>query len=256
MIAICHLSVVPVRKDPSDRSEMTTQLLFGDLVEIKGEQGNWREIRILDDGYTGWVDKKQLEVLTDEEALILSSSPYVLSTESVHTATCSKGGYLHLVAGSRLPYYRDKEFTVSDCLFLFAGNTIIPSRPTPAAVHQHAMMYLHSPYLWGGKSPFGIDCSGFTQMVFKLNGVSLPRDAWQQALTGEPLEKNEERRTGDLAFFVNDQQKVVHVGLMLDDLRIIHASGKVRIDTLDQQGIVNGDTKQYSHQLFSVRRYF
>jgi len=256
MIAICPLSLVPVRKEPSDRSEMTTQLIFGDLVELVTAQGNWQEIRILDDGYTGWVDKKQLEILTDEEALLLNSSPFVLSTEAIHTATCSKGGYLNLVAGSRLPYYQEKEFTISNCLFLFAGKVCIPSRPTSSNIVSCAMSYLHAPYLWGGKSPLGIDCSGFTQMVYKLNGISLPRDAWQQALIGEPVATNEPTRTGDLAFFVNDQQKVVHVGLLLDDQRIIHASGKVRIDTLDHQGILNVDTNQYSHQLFSIRRFF
>lgn len=256
MIAICPLSIVPVRKEPSDRSEMTTQLLLGDLAEVLSEQGSWREIRVLDDNYTGWVDAKQVEVLSDDDALLLSSSTFVLSAETMHTATCSKGGYLNVVIGSRLPHYHEKEFSMNDCLFLFAGKVTTPTRPTSAGIVDCAKQYLHAPYLWGGKSPFGIDCSGFTQMVYKMNGISLPRDAWQQALTGEPVELHELSHAGDLAFFTNDQGKVVHVGLMLDEDRIIHASGQVRIDTLDKEGIIRASDGVRTHRLSSKRRYF
>ncbi|MFM9053187.1 MAG: C40 family peptidase, partial [Bacteroidota bacterium] len=140
--------------------------------------------------------------------------------------------------------------------FEFKGNKVLPGRPVPDTIKSIAFGYLGAPYQWGGKSPFGIDCSGFTQMVFRINGIALPRDAWQQAETGVLLEKNDEVRTGDLAFFKNSDGKIVHVGIVLQQRQIIHASGEVRVDSLDQEGIFNNSTGKYSHRLDSLRRYF
>ncbi len=123
-----------------------------------------------------------------------------------------------------------------------------------AALIENAYLYLHAPYLWGGKSPFGIDCSGFTQMVFKLNGKLLKRDAYQQAEEGETLSFLEEAEEGDLAFFDNEDGKIIHVGIVLRDFKIIHASGKVRIDSLDHEGIFNSETQKYSHRLRLIKR--
>ena len=115
-------------------------------------------------------------------------------------------------------------------------------------------MYLNAPYLWGGKTPFGIDCSGFTQMVYKLNGFALPRDAYQQAEIGETLSFVEEAEPGDLAFFDDDEGNIIHVGMVLEQGTIIHASGKVRIDALDHQGIYNKELKNYSHKLRLIKK--
>ena len=115
-------------------------------------------------------------------------------------------------------------------------------------------MYLNSPYLWGGRSPFGIDCSGFTQMVFKLNGIKLPRDAYEQAEIGKTLNFIEETQKGDLAFFDNEEGKIIHTGIIIDKNKIIHSSGKVRIDNLDHYGIFNAETGKYSHNLRLIKK--
>jgi cell wall-associated NlpC family hydrolase len=117
-----------------------------------------------------------------------------------------------------------------------------------------ALLYLNTPYLWGGKTPFGIDCSGFTQMVYKLNGFNILRDASQQASQGEVLSFIEESSPGDLAFFDNNEGEITHVGIIMEDHRIIHAHGKVRIDLLDQSGIYNLDTKIHSHKLRMIKK--
>lgn len=256
MIAICHLSVVPVRKEPSDRSEMTTQLLMGDLVEINGEDGNWRKVTILDDGYSGWVDVKQVLYLSDEEALIANDSPVQYSDMLTATAVQENGTVKSIVLGSHLPSLKNGRFVLGPHTFTCTGTTITPDKPTASGIERQAMKYLNAPYLWGGKSPFGIDCSGFTQMVFRLNGISLPRDAWQQALKGALVDWSEGVNTGDLAFFENADKKVVHVGVVLAGNRIIHASGQVRIDTLDADGIVRTGDGVRTHRLCCIRRYF
>ena len=116
-----------------------------------------------------------------------------------------------------------------------------------------AKEFLNAPYLWGGKSFFGVDCSGFTQLVYKVNNVKLPRDAYQQAEVGEALSFVEESQPGDLAFFENAEGRIIHVGIMLDDQKIIHASGKVRIDTLDSTGIFNQEMNKHTHKLRFVK---
>jgi cell wall-associated NlpC family hydrolase len=256
MIAVCPLSVVPVRKEPSDRSEMVTQLLFGDMAEVVGEEGAWRKIIVSDDGYEGWVDYKQLMPITDEEALSMNNGPDVYCDDVTCDYIHADGTLRLIVIGSRLPAFRDGHFILGPSVNRFNGNTVSPSKPVVEGILRQSMKYLNAPYLWGGKSPFGIDCSGFTQMVFRMNGIALPRDAWQQALKGLALEKEEPLQPGDLAFFCNQEGKVVHVGIVLPEGKIIHASGRVRIDRLDAEGIVRQDDGTRTHTICGVRRFF
>ena len=138
--------------------------------------------------------------------------------------------------------------------FDFEGLRVSGVRPKGNLIPT-AFMYLNAPYLWGGKTPFGIDCSGLTQMVYKLNGYKLPRDASQQATEGEPLSFIEESEPGDLAFFDNDEGNIIHVGLIMENNYIIHASGKVRIDRLDHLGIYNAETNRHTHKLRVIKKY-
>ncbi len=254
MFAICNLSVVPVRKEASDRSEMVTQLLFGEMVEITDKQENWRKIRILYDDYTGWVDKKQLATVSDEEIVQIKNSTPIMSADLVQLALWGNNQICPIVFGSSLPAFHNHKFQIGGIEYTFDGNIVEIKKPDLSRVVENAYMFLNSPYLWGGRSPFGIDCSGFTQMVFKLCGIKLKRDASQQAEQGITVNLVEESRTGDLAFFDNAEKKITHVGIILNATHIIHSSGRVRIDRLDHQGIFNEETKSYSHSLRLIKR--
>lgn len=253
---ICHLSIVPCRFEPSDKSEMVTQLLFGETVKIYEEKrADWRKIKSAHDNYECWVDKKQIIEITEEEFNNLNSSSFV-STDLVHFIKSNLTNELTpIVIGSSLPNLTDKKIQFNGSNFTFEGNfTQASSSPNKNKLIENAYMYLNSPYLWGGRTPFGIDCSGFSQIVYKLIGFSLPRDASQQANIGQTLSFVEESEPGDLAFFDNEEGNIIHVGIVLEDNKIIHASGKVRIDKLDHQGIYNVDTNRYSHRLRLIKK--
>lgn len=252
---ICQLSVVPCRMEPSDKSEMVTQLLFGETVKIYEEKrADWRKIKTSLDDYECWVDKKQIVEISEEEYQQLSESSAV-STELVQVITNETTSELTpVVLGSSLPNLDGSKCKFNNLEFSFDGNTNQQNQGSlNDTLVEHSYMYLNSPYLWGGRSPFGIDCSGFTQVVYKTIGVKLPRDAYQQATVGQTLSFVEESAPGDLAFFDNEEGHIIHVGIVLDNNRIIHASGKVRIDKLDHQGIYNVDTNRYSHRLRLIK---
>ncbi|MFL5764011.1 MAG: NlpC/P60 family protein [Bacteroidia bacterium] len=253
---ICNLSIIPCRKEPSDRSEMVTQLLFGDHFEVLETQGSWCRIRIAYDDYECWIDKKQFLPIAQQTADILGNSGIYCVNELIQVITENKSGQLFPVAlGTTLPNFDDGECVVENVTFHYDGAYVNGPLPfTKNGIIDTGMLYLNSPYLWGGKTPFGIDCSGFTQMVYKLNGIKIKRDAWQQAEQGETLSFVEEAEPGDLAFFDNAEGRIVHVGIVMENNKIIHASGKVRIDGFDHHGIFNNEKKDYSHQLRLLKR--
>lgn len=251
--AICYLSVAPVRKSPSDTSEMVTQLIFGDLCNVIGvtEDSKWLNIRLEFDGYEGWVDPKQIKLI--EEAVYLrylTEKPNYLLEGPVKVAF--KNYFVHLSIGSYLPQYENETFEVSQKRVPISG-VVGNTKETDVVVI--ADMFLGVPYLWGGKSQFGIDCSGLVQQVFKVCGKTLPRDAHEQAECGEEV-AFENLKAGDLAFFKNNEGKIHHVGIVLDFNNIIHAHGKVRLDLLDNKGVFNTNQKQYSHQFAFAKRIF
>jgi hypothetical protein len=255
MKVVCHLSVIPVRREPSDKSEQATQLLFGETAEVTDKQDNWRKIRLRYDGYSGWVDKKQILQISDEQWEQMHSSTQFVTSDLVQLAIWNKSQICPIVIGSSLPLYNSQKFFLSDTEFSFEGNVIDISKPQPSRLIEQSYMYLNSPYQWGGRSPFGIDCSGFTQMVFKLCGLNLNRDAYQQAEQGETVNLLDEAKPCDLAFFDNAEGRIIHVGIILPGNHIIHCSGKVRIDRLDHQGIYNDDLKIYTHKLRIIKRH-
>ena len=242
----CHLSLVPVRESASDKSQMVSQLLFGDVFEILEENAKWIKIKNAFDNYEGWIDAKQCLNITSE--YFLKKKPQILqsSMDLVDYVQDNNKHLLPVVLGSSV-------FGMKDLGYDFEINQNDGSVRKQDIVST-ALLYLNSPYLWGGKSPFGIDCSGLTQMVYKLCGIKLFRDASQQALQGQGLSFIEEAEPGDLAFFDNDEGQIIHVGIIMKNNYIIHAHGKVRIDRLDHTGIFNTEIKNYTHKLRVIKQ--
>lgn len=252
---IARLSIIPVRKDPDNRSELVTQLLFGDpytVIEYSPSK-KWMRIRILFDSYEGWIHSSQHNPITPEYFAEITKNDYRISTEITSTVLFKKKP-LTIVIGSILPLSANEMFDASE-QFAFNGESkSLGQKRDYEFLIQIACKYLNVPYLWGGKSPFGIDCSGFTQMVFKITGYPLKRDVSQQIGQGSEIRDFTKIKSGDLAFFSDESGKLSHVGVVMDKNRIIHSSGYVRIDNFNEKGIFNEKMDLYTHKFDSVRR--
>lgn len=255
---ICHLSMASCRLEASDKSEMVTQVLFGETFMVFEQQGSWCRITTSWDNYECWIDSKLFCFISKLEYEQIQKEQLMISMELVQVLHDKENSSVQtIVLGSNLPHYEDGYCRIDKHSWEFEGSFLENQKePIKGDLVEHAYMYLNTPYLWGGRSPFGIDCSGFVQMVYKMSGLSLPRDASQQALIGSTLSFIEEAEEGDLAFFDNEEGNIIHVGIVLNNNRIIHASGKVRIDRIDHQGIFNVDTNRYSHNLRLMKKVF
>ncbi|AQW90316.1 TPA: NlpC/P60 family protein [Elizabethkingia anophelis] len=231
---ICNVSVAPVRADKTDKAEIVTEMLYGESADILEVINNWTRIKMHYDGYEGWIDTKQISLVTDD---FLAKRKTHLVTEPFQSRVMESGKML-LSMGSEVSF---------ETIHAQRGTTLRQS------IVETAKEFLNVPYLWGGKSFFGVDCSGFTQLVLKVHDIKYPRDAYQQGEVGEPLSFIEEAQPGDLAFFENSEGRIIHVGFMLENNQIIHAHGKVRIDTLDSSGIFNKELNKHTHKLRFIR---
>ncbi len=247
-LAICPLSIVPVRREPNERSEQVAQWLFGETADVLERNKKWARLRFHHDGYEGWVDVKQMGTVEDAE-----QKPVRSIEQFMHVSTAT--GALMVPFGAVLPAYSAGHFNIGTEQLSFPGRTTAQANGTPVMRMLNLKdQWLNTPYLWGGRSPFGVDCSGLTQMLFLVGGLKLPRDAWQQAELGTAVDLIGLATTGDLAFFDNEEGRIVHVGIILEDRTILHASGRVRIDLIDQEGIFNKAEKKYSHKLRMIKR--
>jgi len=245
---ICDCSVIPMRKEPSDKSEMVSQVLYGETMLVLNETDKWYLVRLSHDHYEGWVDKKQVSILTSNVQELNEIEPL----SSLYSLVRSGEKVFVLPAGAILSQTSGDEIELIQ--------TYPNQENQKSGISDYALMFLETPYLWGGRTFMGIDCSGFTQIVFRLSGVQLKRDAYQQAEQGELVSFVDECKTGDLAFFENKDGRIIHVGIVLleegREKRIIHASGKVRIDNLDHIGIFNAESNSYTHSLRLLKRIF
>lgn len=251
MFGICNLSIIPLRSEPSDRSEIVSQVLFGEHFEVLETDRQWSKIRLEYDEYEGWVDSKQFQAISEENYKRLSKEAIILNSDLAEYIIAPDNTLLPITIGASLSFLNHSDINTEH--YEFEGLKVSGVKPKSNLVAT-SYLYLNSPYLWGGKTPFGIDCSGFTQMVYKLNGYKLLRDAAQQATQGEVLSFIEESEPGDLAFFDNEEGKIIHVGIMLENNYIIHASGKVRIDRLDHLGIYNAGQNRHTHRLRVIKK--
>ncbi len=253
---ICNLSNIPLRAEPDDKSELVSQVLFGDSFEIIGKSKQWLKIKLAFDDHQGWIDAKQCIKMTKNQYEKLDNSSIIVSNELVDFIEDDiTNELISIVLGSKLPFYTKNSLNINGNKYVFEGTTS-GSISSKESIIKTAFMYLNTPYLWGGKTPFGIDSSGLTQMVYKINGHKLFRDASQQATQGEVLSFIEESEPGDLAFFDNNEGDIIHVGIILANNYIIHASGKVRIDRLDQSGIYNAELRKHTHKLRVIKKIF
>lgn len=226
----CSVSVSPIRAEVSEKSEMTSQILYGETCEIIKTEGLYSKIKMDFDGYEGWVNSS---VLKKENSEI-----------SKHLVTKNYGVF-------DLPEGRNLLSLGSEVAF--ETESFVDNNNIRESLVGSAKKFINVPYLWGGRSYFGIDCSALVQLVYKIHGIALPRDADKQAELGEARDFVEESEPGDLAFFEDETGFISHVGLVLSPFELIHASGKVRIDSLDFSGIYNAEKNKHTHKLRMVK---
>ncbi len=247
--AYCKVSISPVRAENKDQAEIVTQLLFGELIHVEEIQENWCRITTFMDHYSGWIDVKHFRYLSEKEmSRWLDGISY---EKNIVRTVETPWGNQRIVRGSFVPFQSDTSFNIGNDRFQFIDS---PVDIIPSSKYELAKQYLNSPYLWGGKTPFGIDCSGLSQMVFRFFDINLPRDASQQVDQGNSVEFDEIEE-GDLAFFHNKSGKIIHVGILDGKGSIIHASGCVRIDQLTSDGIIHSESGSLTHHLNCIKRY-
>jgi hypothetical protein len=245
---ICVVPVCPVRAEASHRSEQVSQLLFGELCEVQETTKDFVKVRVVYDNYEGWCQANQLEELQANEVVPKEN---LLASDWVNQVKID-GKIMNVPFGCSIP----ENGTIANHTIEYDGATMNVEKNTlnEELLQKYSFTFLNTSYLWGGRSVFGIDCSGFTQLVFKCLNIPLLRDASQQVTQGDEVGFLEEVKLGDLAFFDNEAGRIIHVGILLNSSTIIHASGKVRIDTIDNLGVINGDTKKRTHKLRLIKR--
>lgn len=249
--SICLVPVAPMRAEGSHKSEQVSQLVFGDVCEVLDTNNDFVLVRSAYDGYEGWCQKVQLQQVSNEAAYF----PTVLTNKWLSEVMVNDQPMM-VPAGSNIGFCIDKPAVMGPFVITTKeAGYAVPLKPASHLLQEVALLYLNTPYQWGGRTVFGVDCSGFTQMVYRFCGVPLLRDASQQATQGQVVDFVQEATLGDLAFFDNEEGHITHVGIMLNNRQIIHASGKVRIDTIDHAGILNSETGTRTHKLRIIKRH-
>jgi cell wall-associated NlpC family hydrolase len=247
---ICENVFIPLRSGPSHRSEMLSQILFGERYTIQDKAGTWVKIESQFDKFTGWVDYNHLQTTVDED----NKQSFILNK----ALPCFKNDKTKLVLEPGCEIF-DPDFENNK---FYTGNNVYTANKdfdrnyvsVKETVTDTAMKFVNSPYIWGGRIPSGIDCSGFTQLVYKIHGRTLPRNSSNQINEGTIIDFIDEAVPGDLVFFDNERGNITHVGMIISKGLVIHASGLVRIDTIDHQGIFKKETGAYSHHLRMIKR--
>lgn len=258
---ICLYMSVPMRAENSHTSEMVSQLLFGETYQVLKNSDEWVKVCTSDCQYEGWISLKQHSDLSEKAFLQYKESPkYFVKELFLYIRESISNISFPIFIGSQFPLPENGCFTLADKHFHV-------ELPTSTNVIQHpsldrkqeellsfALKYANAPYLWGGRTPAGIDCSGFVQIVFKSLGIQLPRDASQQVNLGEIVYFVEEAQIGDVAFFENEEGHIIHTGIICGRHQILHASGHVQINAIDETGIYHQELGKYTHQLRIIKR--
>lgn len=250
----CIQACIPVKNEASHKSEMVNQLIFGEIFEILEYNSKWAYIKSNHDNYCGWIENQQIFEISKKEFIRLQNSDKVLTLNTFSTIKClSSNSHILLTLGSLL--YDSRTFKIGNLDFEVNKNLKTTSQQLKnSTLIKLAKSCLNSPYLWGGRSVLGFDCSGFVQIIFRFAHLNLERDSSKQALYGEEITNFAKKSTFDLAFF-GSNNKIDHVGIVLPNNQIIHCSGKVKIDTLNENGIFSLENKKLTHNLLKIKRY-
>ena len=248
--ALCVVPAAPVRSKPSHKFEMVNQLLFGEGMRVLKMKDKWVRIQTVPDNYEGWIRSNMIAEV--KEDLLFGSFVTAALLNAVKIGEMT----MHIPVGSTLPGFRNGEGTIGALKYKFEGPSFNRNEVKPSCeqVTHLTRQWLNAPYLWGGRTPLGVDCSGFVQVIFKMMGIDLLRDARLQVDQGMKIKKMQDAHCGDAAFFRNHKRKITHVGILLSPTEIIHASGRVRIDAIDEKGIINADTGKRTHTLVALRK--
>ena len=259
MVGISLHSIVPVRTEAREGAEQSTQMLFGELCTILEQKTRWNRIKLLSDGQEGWVDAKMVTPMSAAEHKAYKMAYQHAATivfPMAYAVSENNGQTIPLTAGTRLANYADGRFEI-----LGVGFRIDPSMVATQPIEmneqnllQTVRFFLNTPYLWGGKNALGMDCSGFTQVVMSLFGKSILRNASEQVTQGRSVSALSKAKAGDLVFFDHEDGKISHVGIVIDSGRVVHCSGRVKVEKLDETGIFCTETGEYTHHLVAIRR--
>ena len=258
MFGVVNQSLAPLRAEPFERSEMISQLIFGETFSIIEKYKEWLRVNVTYDGYEGWIDTKLCEVIDEEQMNLLTLEGASKLASCLFSTTKKGSDYpIKLCPGSVL-YNFDRTLgthnLLNDTYKMFSIPFGNESSTQVDSLMDTLKCFMNAPYLWGGRSPYGVDCSGLVQVVYKILGFRIPRDASQQVQHGNTIDFINLTKPGDLAFFDNDEGDIVHVGIILQGNKIAHSSGHVKIDLLDQQGIYSTSQKKYTHKLRVIKR--
>lgn len=243
-------SIIPIRQKPSEKSEQVSQLLFGEEFEIMQKRGGWYYIRSLQDNYEGWIDKSTAGIITESSNKKSSINEKLVLQELFSRIETPDKTVIYAPAGSIVPKPdKNGNFKIDNDYYKLLT---IPQKQENELI-KTAQKFINIPYIWGGKSSFGLDCSGFIQTVFRMHGTELPRDASEQVKMGKTICFRHDAVAGNIAFFEDEKKNITHTGIIIDNTNIIHASGKVRIDIMDHSGIYNTDLKKYTHTLSVIK---
>lgn len=253
---IVYTSCIAVRKEASERSEMASQLLFGEIFEVLDSLPGWFLVRNEYDSYEGWISRSGCGLLDENDLQKYRAYTNCIQSQSFLSLQRAAGEERMLVPAGSVLYYDEKLPLRVHCGGSYRMEK--PCRETSGDLSDRILktgkQFLNIPYLWGGKSTYGTDCSGLVQTIMKIVGFPLARDTSVQVTEGSALNMLPEARTGDLVFFDNEEGEIVHVGLLMEPGLVLHASGQVRIDPIDHQGIYNRELKRYTHKLRVIKR--